>query len=137
MMRMLVTITNTLEKMPEERYIMMKVEYTNDTPATFETPNFCDASASQVAAHFEDAPLVMYDKSAICNQLWIATFILQRESNFTLRLQKLVLIVLATGMKGSVQVARVWPRAGIGIQSLGAPSRKKSSAVFHQCRNGK
>jgi hypothetical protein len=65
MMRMLVTITNTLEKMPEERYIMMKVEYTNDTPAAFGTPNFCDASSSQVAAHFQDAPLVMCDIS--CN----------------------------------------------------------------------
>lgn len=59
MMRMLVEITQTLEKMPEERYILMKVEFTDDTPAEFQTPSFCDANEAQLAAHFQRAPFCM------------------------------------------------------------------------------
>jgi hypothetical protein len=59
MMRLLVEITQTLERVPEERYILMKVEYTDDTPASFNTPSFCEASPDQMAAHFEQTPFCM------------------------------------------------------------------------------
>eukprot|EP00892_Ulva_mutabilis_P003663 jgi/Ulvmu1/1669/UM114_0043.1 len=59
MLRMLVEITSTLDRMPEERYLLMKVEYTEDTPADFGTPNFSPAGPEQLKAHFERRPFTI------------------------------------------------------------------------------
>jgi hypothetical protein len=59
MLRLLVEITQTLDKIPDERYVLMKIEYTDDAPDDFETPNFTAATAEQLVSHFEHAPFTM------------------------------------------------------------------------------
>jgi HORMA domain len=59
MMRLLVEITQTLDQMPGERYIHMKMEYTDDCPPDFTTPGFEDLDADKLTAHFPHAPFSM------------------------------------------------------------------------------
>lgn len=56
MLRMLITINTTLLPLPEERCVLMKVEYTPDAPRTFATPNFRDATPAEATAAFATTP---------------------------------------------------------------------------------
>jgi HORMA domain len=66
MLRLLIEIATTLERVPDERYILMKLEYTDDTPDSFTTPNFCPADPQNLVAHFEQAPFTMCDAFRHC-----------------------------------------------------------------------
>ncbi|EFN50707.1 hypothetical protein CHLNCDRAFT_142584 [Chlorella variabilis] len=58
LMRMLVEVTNTLEQVPAERYLFMKLTYTDDTPDEYEPPMFGPAPDGGVGC-FSRMPFVM------------------------------------------------------------------------------
>ncbi|KAL4458685.1 hypothetical protein ABPG75_013550 [Micractinium tetrahymenae] len=58
LMRMLVELTNTLEQVPDERYLFMKLTYTDDTPEDYEPPMFAPAADGGVGS-FSRMPFVM------------------------------------------------------------------------------
>ena len=59
MMRLLCELTATLEKVPSERFISMKMEYNETCPEDFATPGFVELDMEQMAAYFQIAPEVM------------------------------------------------------------------------------
>ncbi|PSC71156.1 homologous pairing [Micractinium conductrix] len=58
LMRMLVELTQTLEQVPEERYLFIKLTYTDDTPEDYEPPMFAPAADGGVGC-FSRMPFVM------------------------------------------------------------------------------
>ena len=54
-----VQVCTTLEELPRERYVFMKLAYTDDTPADYEPPYFRKLD-DQDASHFPSRPFDMY-----------------------------------------------------------------------------
>jgi hypothetical protein len=60
MMRLLIEITSTLDRLPEDRYIFMKMEYNESAPEDYEPPLFQAASEEQREGYFMHKPFTMY-----------------------------------------------------------------------------
>lgn len=58
-LRHLVRIASSLQPLPEDRIISVKLIYTKDTPSSYEPPMFRPATAVSVASWFENRPLRM------------------------------------------------------------------------------
>lgn len=58
-------VCTTLEPLPPERYIFMKLTYTDDTPEDYEPAGFRKYENAD-ADHFRNRPFMMYE-SPVCN----------------------------------------------------------------------
>ena len=57
----MIEITSTLDQIPDERHIFMKINYNDAAPADYEPPFFQSATPEQIVGHFQHKPFTMCD----------------------------------------------------------------------------